>query len=198
MNAYGRIDSTNYGRIVFIVFAVISAILGSISVLFLQRLNILPVYLLPLLCFFICYENTVLSLADKISATSNVADAGNVFHSLTIPLFVIILHETSFRLYQSRSFQFCCIRFDQNNTSSINYSAIVLLWSIRIISVGLFVMNILADFNLVPESENCSSAKVAGYAAFITYPDCGALILTLIPPIFLAFIGISIGMILIR
>ena len=82
--------------------------------------------------------------------------------------------------------------------SSKNYSAIVLLWSIRIIAVGLFVMNILADFNLVPASEDCHSAKVAGYAAFITDPYCGALILALIPPIFLAFISISIGMILIR
>ena len=198
MSAYGRIDNTNYGRIVFVVFAVISAILGSISLIFLQRLNILPVYLLPLLCFFICYENTVLSLGDSISATSKLASAGNVFHSLTIPLFVIILHETSFRLYQSRSFQFCCIRFDQSNLSTKNYSALVLLWSIRIIAVGLFVMNILSDFNLVPASENCDSAKVAGYAAFVTDPYCGALILALIPPIFLAFISISIGMILIR
>ena len=198
MNVYGRVDTTNYGHIVFIVFAVISAILGSISLLFLQRLNILPVYLLPLLCFFICYENTVLSLGDNISAASKLAYAGNVFHSLTIPLFVIILHETSFRLYQSRSFQFCCIRFDQSNMSSKNYFAVVLLWSVRIIAVGLFVMNILADFNLVPASEDCDKAKVAGYAAFITDPYCGSLILALIPPIFLAFISISIGMILIR
>lgn len=186
-----------YAQPVFIVFAAIAAILGSISLLFLQRLNILPVYLLPLLCFCVCYDNSLESIG-MVSETASVAYAGNVFHSLQIPLFVIILHETSFRLYQSRSFQFCCIRFDQNNVKTINYAAAVLLWSVRIIACGLFIMNIFSTFNAVPESDQCDVAGVGGYASFVKDPHCLTLILSLVPPIILSFIAISIGLILVR
>ena len=198
MNIFGRTDTEDYALIVFIVFAIIAAILGTISLVVLQKLNILPVYLLPLLCFCVCYENTLLSIGDKISGTSKQAYAGNFFHSLEIPLFVIILHETSFRLYQSRSFQFCCIRFDQCNGRTINYAAVVLLWSVRIIAIGLFIMNMFADFAAVPAGENCRSAGVGGYVSFNSDLDCRTLALSLFPPIFLSFISITIGMILVR
>lgn len=198
MQAFGRTDMEGYAHIVFIVFAVIAACLGTISLLFLQRLNILPVYLLPLLCFCVCYENTLLSLGGRISDSSKVAYAGNVFHSLEIPLFVIILHETSLRLYQSRSFQFCCIRFDQTNGRTKNYTAVVLLWSIRIIAIGLFIMNIFADFVLVPASLDCADAGIGGYVSLAQNPLCTTMILSLVPPIFLSFISITIGLILMR
>ena len=198
MFIFGNSNSPYNAQVIFIVFACIAAILGSISMLFLQRLNILPVFLLPLLCFCVCYENTVLSLGSHVAYDSNLAYAGYVFHSLEIPLFVIILHETSFRLYQSRSFQFCCIRFDQNNVKTINYAAAVLLWSVRIIAVGLFIMNIFADFEAVPSNDKCEVSGVGGYVSFIKDPNCVALVLTLVPPIFLSFISINIGMILVR
>ena len=198
MYMFGRPNGPYNSQSVFIVFACLAAILGSISLLFLQRLNILPIFLLPLLCFCVCYENTVLSLGDSISYNSKIAYAGYVFHSLEIPLFVIILHETSFRLYQSRSFQFCCIRFDQNNVKTINYAAAVLLWSVRIIAIGLFIMNIFVDFEAVPPHDKCALSGVGGYVSFVKDPNCVSLILALVPPIFLSFISINIGLILVR
>lgn len=198
MHSYGRSDTEDYAYIVFIVFAVIAAILGTLSLIVLQRLNILPVYLLPLLCFCMCYENTLLSFGSDISPTSKIAYAGYVFHSIEIPLFVIILHETSFRLYQSRSFQFCCIRFDQRNGRTVHHAAAVWLWSVRLIAIGLFVMNIFADFAFVPPGEDCRSASVSGYVSFVTDPHCRTLSLALVPPIFLSFISITIGLMLVR
>ena len=198
MNLYGNNRQPYYAQIVFIVFAAIAAILGTISLLFLQRLNILPVFLLPLLCFCVCYENSLLSIGGTVSDSSSVAYAGYVFSSLEIPLFVIILHETSFRLYQSRSFQFCCIRFDQSNIKTINYAGAVLLWSVRIIACGLFIMNIFADFSAVSQNDQCDLAGIGGYASLAKDPKCLTLILALIPPIFLSFISICIGMILVR
>ena len=198
MYIFGQDGLEEYEQIVFIIYAAIAAVLGTISLLFLQRLNILPVFLLPLLCFCVCYENTLLSLGNKISNNSKVADAGYVFHSLVIPFFIIILHETSFRLYQSRSFQFCCIRFDQSNNRTINIAAAVLLWSVRVISIGLFIMNIFTSFEAVPSDRQCSQAGIGGYVSFIAEPHCLTLILALVPPIVLSFISINIGMILVR
>ena len=198
MHSFGRPDTESYQYVVFIVFAVLEAILGAVSLFLLQRLNILPVYLLPLLCFCMCFENTLLSFGSNISSSSKVAFAGYVFQSLEIPLFVIILHETSFRLYQSRSFQFCCIRFDQRSGRTIHHAATVWLWSVRVIAVGLFIMNIFADFALVPPGEDCPSADVSGYVSFVTDPKCKTLVLALVPPIFLSFLSITIGLMLVR
>jgi hypothetical protein len=158
MAIYGQKNDYAYMPIMFIVFAVISAILGTTSVIFLQKLIILPVFLLPLLCFCICYENTLLSFGERINSTSNLAYAGNVFQSLVVPLFLLIQLETCFKLYQSRSFQFCCIRFDQDKSVArmSSLAAIVLLWSVRVIASGLFVMHILASFSdSLPEKQSC-------------------------------------------
>lgn len=162
MAIFGQENPFSYMPIVFIVFAVIAAILGTVSLIFLQKLIILPVFLLPLLCFCICYENTLLSYGNQINSMSNLAYAGNVFHSLSTPLFLLIQHETSFKLYQSRSFQFCCIRFDQDKsvTRVSSIAALFLLWGMRIIACGLFVMKLLAAFNdSLPEEESCDVAE---------------------------------------
>ncbi len=99
-------------RVVFILFASTIGAMVPIQLIFLQKLIIVPVRLLPLLSFCMCYENILLGMGDWIDASSDVASAGNVFHSLQIPLFVIILYETTFRLYQARSLQLACLRFD--------------------------------------------------------------------------------------
>lgn len=99
-------------RVVFILFATIIGAMVPMQLIFLQKLIIAPVRLLPLLSFCMCYENVLLAMGDWVSASSDVVSAGNVFHSLQIPLFVIILYETTFRLYQARSLQLACLRFD--------------------------------------------------------------------------------------
>jgi hypothetical protein len=198
MSFYGLANEEEYARIMFIVFAAIAAILGSVSLLFLQKLIILPVFLLPLLCFCVCFENVLLSLGSTISSTSDLAYAGNVFSSLKVPLFVTILHETSFRLYQSRSFQFCCIRFNQNNSTIYSYAAIFSLWSMRLVACGLFVMSILANFLFVPSDRQCDVAGRGGYVSFVKDPECLTLILSLFPYMFLSFTSIMVGLILVR
>ena len=57
MFMFGRPNGPYNSQSVFIVFACLAAILGSISLLFLQRLNILPIFLLPLLCFSVLIAN---------------------------------------------------------------------------------------------------------------------------------------------
>ena len=99
-------------RVVYILFASAVGALVPVQLVFLQKLIILPVRLLPLLSFCMAYENVVLALGDSVSKTDNVVMAGNAFRSVQIPLFVIILYEITFRLYQARSLQLSCLRFD--------------------------------------------------------------------------------------
>ena len=99
-------------RVVYILFASAVGALVPVQLVFLQKLIILPVRLLPLLSFCMCYENVVLALGDSVGKTDNVVMAGNAFRSVQIPLFVIILYEITFRLYQARSLQLSCLRFD--------------------------------------------------------------------------------------
>jgi len=99
-------------RVVYILFASAVGALVPVQLVFLQKLIILPVRLLPLLSFCMCYENVLLALGDSVGKTDNVVMAGNAFRSVQIPLFVIILYEITFRLYQARSLQLSCLRFD--------------------------------------------------------------------------------------
>ena len=132
-------------RVVFILFATIIGALVPFQLVFLQKLIIVPVRLLPLLSFCMCYENVVLALGDWVTSDSPAVISGNVFHSLQIPLFVIILYETTFRLYQARSLQLSCLRFDLGG-SVHGALAELSLWGMRILAAALFTMNILADF----------------------------------------------------
>ena len=114
-------------RVVFILFASTIGALVPVQLVFLQKVIILPVRLLPLLSFCMCYENVVLALGDLVSKTDNVVMAGNAFRSVQIPLFVVILYETTFRLYQARSLQLSCLRFDLGGSTD-SFLAELSLW----------------------------------------------------------------------
>ena len=186
-------SNQKYESILFVAFAVIAGILGTLQLVFLQKLMIVPVLLLPFLSFCICFENSVLSQGNNVTPTSPLAQAAYVFHSFQIPLFVITLYEISFRLHEARSAHFCCIPFDQGPDIT-NIPGTTSLWVVRLIAAGLFVMNIFVDFSLakVPHSPDTGRG---GYASLANDPTSKSLWLALIPPIFLSIIGIVIGII---
>eukprot|EP00596_Hydrurales_sp_CCMP1899_P004203 CAMPEP_0119047864 /NCGR_PEP_ID=MMETSP1177-20130426/55450_1 /TAXON_ID=2985 /ORGANISM="Ochromonas sp, Strain CCMP1899" /LENGTH=253 /DNA_ID=CAMNT_0007022977 /DNA_START=427 /DNA_END=1185 /DNA_ORIENTATION=+ len=75
----------------------------------------------------------------------------------------------------------------------------VLLWGVRIIACGLFVMQLLAAFDeALPEEVSCDVAGKGGYASFVKDKGCVTLALALAPKMILSAISIMIGMILIR
>ena len=174
-------------RVVFILFATIIGALVPIQLVFLQKLIIVPVRLLPLLSFCMCYENVVLALGDWVASESPAVISGNVFHSLQIPLFVIILYETTFRLYQARSLQLSCLRFDLGG-SVHGALAELSLWGMRVLAAALFTMNILADFAFL-NGYNCPAvAGLVGYVAYFNtlYRNC--IQVTDLPPSVSSFI----------
>jgi hypothetical protein len=182
------------------IFAVISGSLCIIQLLFLQKLNILSVYLQPLLSFCMTYENVALYLGSSISSKSAAANAGNFFHSLEIPLFIIVLYEVSFRLHEARSAQFLyCIRFDQGK-SAMQWVAPISLWIVRLIATGLFVINILVDFDVLRKQYSSPEAGRGGYYSLGVRNNSTKLTLwlALIPPIVLSAAGLLIGISLYR
>jgi len=185
-----------------IVFAIIAGLLFIIQILFLQKLSILPVYALPLLSFSIAFENVVLFCGPETVNTSSTANSAHFFHSIIIPLFVVIFFELTFRLHEARNAKFCFIPFDQSEDVindwgfTIKGISLVLLWTVRIISLGLFVMNVLVDYRFV-ETED--SYRLVGRGGYVTLSENSSNIplwLSLIPPMFLSFIGLYLSFVL--
>src|SRR4051812_32035699 len=106
-----ELDQFEY--IIFIIIIVLSGICFLYQVMFLQKTKISPALLLPLLSFCICYENIVLIFGDSVNSESKTAYFAYIFHSFQIPLFILILFETSYRLHEVRSAHFFCLPFDQ-------------------------------------------------------------------------------------
>jgi hypothetical protein len=185
-----------YAYILFIIFAIIAGLLCIVQVRYLQKLGIIPVLLLPLLSFCVCFENSVLACGTAVGASSSVAMATYFFHSLQIPLFIIILYEVSYRLHEVRLVHFFCIPFDQG--PDVNFlPAMLSIWFVRLIAAGLFVMNILVDYSFV-SSSGATKTAVAGYPYLAKHSTALSLILALIPPITLSAFAISIAFALYR
>lgn len=184
-----------------LAFGIIAAILFFLQIIFLQKMQILPVYLLPLLSFSVAFDNILLYIGD-VEAVSSAANAWYFFRSVQIPLYLITFYELTFRLHEARQATFCCIRFDQSedviNEWGLDIKAISLvpLWFIRMVASGLFVMNILVFYGFV-ESEG--SNEYTGKCGYITLAHHSSMIpmwLALIPPITLSIVGFYLSFVL--
>ena len=180
-------------QILFMAFAVVACVLFIIQVTSLQKLFLLPVFLLPILSFCVCFENIILFLGNGVDSNSEVAAAANVFHALEIPLFVICLYEISFRLHEARSAHFFCIPLDQGPNVT-NLVAILFLWLVRLLAACLFILNILVDFKFV-SYDDVPLVGQGGYPYLALHSTSTALWLALIPPIVLTFVGLQIGLV---
>ena len=135
-----------YQRVVIIIYIVMIIIFFFVQTTFLWKMKLGVVFLLPFLSFCLCFENFILLLGD-ISTTSILAGFSFAFHSLQIPLFVVILYETSYRLHEVRAVQFCCIPFDQGSNMN-QFLANISVYVVRIIAILLLVTNIFVDFEI--------------------------------------------------
>lgn len=198
MTFLGDPNADNYPfQILFMGYAVIASMLFFLQIIFLQKLAIFPVYILPFLSCFIAYENVVLYMGSSIETMSNVANAAYVFHSLQIPMFISIIFELAYSLHEARSARFCCIPFDQGEDVPKCISLVV-LWTIRLICLGLFIMNILVDFNFASEPSSKLYAGRGGYATLAEHSSMIPLWLALIPPMTLSVIGSYVALVIYR
>lgn len=136
-------------RIMFIVLAIVAAILCVVQFRLIYSMKLLTVLLLPFISFCICFENVVLSYGNDINQSTLTAVFGNIFQSFEIPLMIIVLYETSYRLFEVRTAHFMCIAFDQGSDIS-KVLANSTIWIVRIVACGLYIMNMFVDFRREP------------------------------------------------
>lgn len=167
----------------FISFAVISGLLFFIQIYYLQKLRMLPVYLLPIVSACICWENSLLAGGNRTDSSWRISQFVTAIQTLILPFHFIIIFEMPFRLHQARTAHFLCIPFEQGELIS-GLLAKICLWSVRIFAVGLLVVNILVNFNL-PHGQS----EMAGKVGFVKFNDIGNTIhlwLALLPPLILS------------
>lgn len=182
------IDNSSQVRVLFVIFAISAAGMAIVQLIFLQKMRLLPVMLLPSLSFFLCFENCVLSSTKIASLHSSLENILVVFHALQLPLFVVISYEVTHRLHEARLAHFCCIPFDQGSDFT-NSPALASLWFVRAIASGLFVMYILGIYAF----DCLTEPSYGGYASLVDNIGSTRLWLTLLPSIVLTFEGIVIG-----
>jgi hypothetical protein len=186
-----NINQTEYGLHVFM--AAVSGLLIVKQFFFIKNMKIFSVYLLPCISFVICFENTVLSYQELIKTCSVEAYFTYVFHSLKIPLMIVVLYEASYRLFETRTAQFICFPFDQGSDFSKTL-AVFSLWVIRLIACGLFVIGFLANIlGCSQKGIRGSGSGRGGYMFLSDHNKSGVTWMTLVPPIILSITGLVIG-----
>jgi hypothetical protein len=180
-------ESLYYERVLFMGFAVASAILFTMQILYFQELKIIPVHLLPLLSFSMCFENLCLFRQNDLSVHSDAAQAAYFFQALIVPLFIVIVFEVPFRLHEARLAHFGCIPFEQG-TDMPHFAATAALWMVRLFAVGLFIMNIIVNYNFVPDQQELAGR--GGYRSLAHHHRSLQLWLALIPPMVLSALSL--------
>lgn len=182
-----------YAVALFSIFAGIAFILFVYQACYLQRMRTLPVILFPVLSVSFCVDNILMALGKGISSHGAAANVGYFFHSLIVPISVIVLYEIPYRLHEVRLIHFFCFPFDQGEDKK-HFPAKISLWVMRTIALGLFVLNIIVNYRL--EHDVIDEDDLAGRSGFITlakYPNDGELWLALVPSIFLSILAIIMG-----
>jgi len=179
-----------YSGVLYVAFSVIGLILFFLQILFLQRLTLMPAYLLPLLSFCVTYENAVMYYScNASSADGSTIGAGLVFIALIPPLILVLLYEMSYRLYEARQAHFFCLPLEQGLSSAPGAASV---WLVRLVAAGLFIMAIFVNFSVVSHTD-APSAGSGGYAYLAQHPQSLAAWLALIPPIVVSFMALSMG-----
>ena len=165
------------------------------QVIYLQKMTILPVYIIPIASLCIAYVNIALALGTRIGKDGAVAYISYICMSLTIPILLTTIVELSYRLFETRSAQFFCIRFDEAEGEEYSPTgATSYLVGMRILSLGLLAINILVYFEFIPGDNTI----YGGYIALEQNPSNLHLWLSLVPPMVLSFFSILVSIAVIR
>ena len=179
----------------YVAFASISFILFIVQVNYMQTLSMLPVIVLPVISFLMCFENCVLCRGSSVGGMSPLAVITIIFHSMILPLMMLTMFELPFRLHQARTAHFLFIPFEQGPLFSRDIAKSA-LWAMRVFVVGIFVVDIIADFNFRVNKDG--KAGLAGYSAFGNDRHAIDLWLSLLPSVLLALLAITISVIMQR
>jgi hypothetical protein len=179
----------------YIAFAAIAGILFFVQIVFLQKLRMLPVYILPALSACICFENALLAGGGRSDPAWRISQFVTAIQALIIPFNVIIIFEMPFRLHQARTAHFLCIPFEQGPIIS-GLIAKLSLWVVRLFALGLLVINIIVNFK-IPHAASNTAGKV-GFVYFDEIDDEIHVWLGLLPPLILSVEAVVLSIVMQR
>lgn len=179
----------------YIAFASIAGILFFIQIIYLQKLRMLPVYILPALSACICWENALLAGGSRSDPSWRISQFVTAIQALIIPFNVIIIFEMPFRLHQARTAHFLCIPFEQGEVIS-RFIAKVSLWSVRVFALGLLVITIIVNFK-IPQAATNNAGNI-GFVYFNEIHDEIHMWLALLPPLILSVEAVVLSIVMQR
>jgi hypothetical protein len=188
-------DVGTLSHVLYVVYGVVSVILFLIQILSLNRLKLfVSLVALPFLSICIAYENLLMFVCSAYtheSVTQASIDLGYVLHSMIVPLFLVIIYEMTFKLHEYRTAHFICFSLE---VSSESVFAFCVLWGVRIIALGIFLMSLFVCFEVGGiDNRKPSGAGSRGYVYLHGHTDSTALWLSLIPSIILSTVTVIIG-----
>jgi hypothetical protein len=109
--AFAGESNEGYERILFIAFAALAGLLFIVQVLFLQRLKILPVYMIAIVSLCFSYENIILAFGRRINEGSLPVRVMYGVHAVQVSLLIMCIYETSYTLQEVRGANLLTIKF---------------------------------------------------------------------------------------
>jgi hypothetical protein len=179
----------------FISFATVSGLLFFIQIIFLQKLRMLPIYLLPTLSAIICFENSLLAGGGRSEPSWRISQFVTAIQALIIPFHVLIIFEMPYRLHKARTAHFLCIPFEQGELVS-GPIAVASLWLVRVLAFGLLIITIFVNFKL-PDATTDEAGRV-GFVYFNDIEDEVHMWLSLLPPLILSVEAVVLSIVMQR
>lgn len=178
-----------YAFVLHIAFAIIAGLLLICQVVFIQKMKIMPVYLVIILSICMCYENCILAAGAQLQPDSAAVEIMYAVHALEVPLLILCLYETVYCLYEEKGASLSLVHVEEASPETFTL-AIVCLWLIRFVAVCLLVLNLLINYQLIP-NQDYKAAGSGGYIYLAKYPHSLPIWLSLIPVIVLSLVSLA-------
>ncbi|CAM9287564.1 unnamed protein product [Ectocarpus fasciculatus] len=169
--------NTTLETVWFAVLAAVSLLCFPFGIWMGRRFTILAAKLVPVVCLLLAYENIVLALSNVLSDDSQFVQIGRTTRAAVIPLFLVVTFEVAYAVHKRRSVQFCGIVFDQGHRRGVEPCSWVLRNFVGIVSVLLFVVHILVNYDIGIGDDN----KAGGTGLVETQDASLHLLLALLP-----------------
>lgn len=185
-----------YAEVLFIIFAIIAAFLMVFQVIFLQKMKIFSVYAVVVISISICYENSLLAVGDHLNSDSGAFKLLYGLQALQIPLFIICLYETAYRLYDEKGANLATVQLEERLARRFSLPCFG-LWCITVLAAMLFILNILTNFQLLDHLHYLNAGS-GGYVYLSKHSHSLTIWLALIPPIVLSIVALFTSMLVAR
>mmetsp|Transcript_20374 Transcript_20374/g.45335 ORF Transcript_20374/g.45335 Transcript_20374/m.45335 type:complete len:216 (+) Transcript_20374:115-762(+) len=162
-------SNEGYETIFFIAFAALAGLLFIVQVLFLQRLKILPAYMIAIVSLCFSYENIILAFGRRIDEGSLPVRVMYGVHAVQVSLLIMCIYETSYTLQEVRGANLLTIEFgdDEAETGIVVRVGNWSVWVVRLLAVVLCGINVIINFELIPG--DYKSAGSGGYIYLATH-----------------------------